>query len=198
MQQPTKPRPPFALLVIDMQNDFVVPGAPAEIRGAFATIGTIRKALLSFREKSWPVFHIHREHRADGTDSEKFRADHFHKGTGIAVSGTQGCAPAPGLEPIKGEYRIVKKRFSAFFRTDLDLILNRLGRPRLVVCGTQYPNCVRATVTDAISLDYDVTLLTDGCSAQTETIAQANLYDIRKMGVECMTVNEFLEGILDR
>ena len=188
---------PFALLVIDMQNDFVVPGAPAEIRGAFATIGAIRKTLLSFRQRSWPVFHIHREHRGDGTDAEKFRMPLFQTGKGITVKGTPGCAPAPGLEPVQGEYRIIKKRFSGFFRTDLDLILNRLGRPRLVICGTQYPNCVRATVTDAISLDYDVTLLTDGCSAQSDEIVRANLLDIRKMGVECVTVSEFLEGILD-
>jgi nicotinamidase-related amidase len=193
MQQPTETRSPFALLIIDMQNDFVVPGAPAEIKGAFATTGAIRRALLSFRERSWPVFHIHREHRADGTDAEKFRTSLFREGKGITVKGTPGCAPAPGLEPIKGEYRIVKKRFSGFFRTDLDLILNRLGRPRLVICGTQYPNCIRATITDAISLDYDVTLLTDGSSAQTEEIARANIFDIRQMGVECVTVNEFLK-----
>jgi len=194
MQDTSKTPAPFALLIIDMQNDFVVPGAPAEIKGAFATTGAIRRALLSFRERSWPVFHIHREHRPDGTDAEKFRMSLFQEGHGIAVRGTPGCAPAPGLEPVQGEYRIVKKRFSGFFRTDLDLILNRIGRPRLVVCGTQYPNCIRATVNDAVSLDHDVTLLTDGCSAQTDEIARANLVDIRQMGVECVTVNEFLKS----
>ena len=55
---------------------------------------------------------------------------------------------------LPGELVLVKRRFSAFFATHLDLLLRRLGTERLVVCGVQTPNCIRATAFDAVSLDY--------------------------------------------
>ncbi|MDD2335956.1 MAG: isochorismatase family protein, partial [Geobacteraceae bacterium] len=69
----------FALIIIDMQNDFVLPGAPACVKGAFATIPRIRKLLDYFRTKGLPVFHIVREYRPDGSDIEITRRDRFLK-----------------------------------------------------------------------------------------------------------------------
>ena len=49
---------------------------------------------------------------------------------------------------------MVKKRFSAFMSTGLDSALRRLGVTRVVMCGVQTPNCIRATAYDAVCLDY--------------------------------------------
>jgi nicotinamidase-related amidase len=76
--------------------------------------------------------------------------------------------------------------------TPLDLLLRRLGVDELVVSGTQYPNCIRATVLDAVCLDYAVTLVTDACSAQTDAVAQANIADMAAIGVDCRTARQFL------
>jgi nicotinamidase-related amidase len=76
--------------------------------------------------------------------------------------------------------------------TELGFVLRRLGITHLVVTGTQYPNCIRATIFDAVSYGYHVTLLTDAASAQTEEIAQANITDIRNIGVTCLTVDAFI------
>lgn len=184
---------PAALLIIDMQHDFAVPGGTCEVPGAHATIPAIRKVLTRFRELGWPVFHIVREYRADGSDVEITRLATL-KAAPMVVPGTQGCRIAPGLEPVDGEYRVVKQRFSAFMFTELDLMLRRKEIKHLVVTGTQLPFCLRATLFDGLSLGYEMTLLTDGSSSRTEKIHLANIRDIQHVGITCQRVEEYLRG----
>ncbi|MCF7790969.1 MAG: cysteine hydrolase [Victivallales bacterium] len=184
-----------ALLIIDMQNDFVLPGSSAKIAGAKATIPVIQKVLNSFRKANLPVFHAVREYRADGSDIELTRLENFLEKSKMLVPGTYGCEIVGELQPVPGEYRIVKNRYSAFFMTELDLILRRLGIEHIVICGTQYPSCVRATIFDALSYNYFVTMIIDGCSAQTSEIGESNIRDIKDLGVECLTGSEFIKRL---
>ncbi|MGK2940157.1 MAG: cysteine hydrolase family protein [Immundisolibacter sp.] len=176
-----------ALLIIDMQNDFVLPGGPAAVAGAPATVPNIRRVLEKFRVGGWPVFHLIRHYRPDGSDVELFRRDAFMQGPAYLLPGSTGARIVAELTPQPGEQVIVKPRFSAFMGTALDLVLRRRGVRQLVVCGTQYPNCIRATVMDAVCLDYAVTLVTDATSAQTAAVAQANILDMANIGVACRT-----------
>lgn len=180
-----------ALLIIDMQHDFCVPGGVCEVPGAHATIPMIRKVLLRFRDLAWPIFHVVREYRADGSDVEITRLPSL-LAKPMLVPGTPGARIAPGLEPEEGEYRIVKQRFSAFMLTELDLMLRRLHIKRVVVTGTQLPVCLRATIFDGLSLDYEMILLTDASSSRTPEIHQANIADIQNIGVACYRVDDFI------
>ncbi len=175
-----------------MQNDFVQPGAPAYVKGALATMPRIRKLLDYFRAQELPVFHIMREYRSDGSDVEITRVESFLKLRRYVVPGTKGSEIVAELQPLPGEYRIVKQRFSAFMNTELDLILRRLGITHLAVCGTQYPNCIRTTIFDAVAYGYHVVNITDATSAQSEEIATANIIDIRNIGVTCLSLEEFM------
>lgn len=180
-----------ALLIIDMQHDFAVPGGACEVPGAHATIPHIRRVLSFFRSSNQPVFHVVREYRSDGSDVEISRLATFAKAP-MVVPGTPGARIAPGLEPIEGEYRIVKQRFSAFMATELDLILRRKKIERVVVAGTQLPFCLRTTLFDGLCLGYDMVLLTDASSSRTAEIHQANIRDIRDVGIACLSVDRFL------
>ena len=176
-----------ALLIIDMQRDFVTAGSPLRVEGAAATVPVIAELLRFCRQRgTTAIFHIVREYDPSGLDVERCRLEQFCRVPG-AVRGTPGAEIVPELRPLPGEMVIVKPRFSAFFRTKLDLCLRRLGVDSLLIAGTQYPNCIRATVTDALSLDYRVTVLTDCCSARTPEIAEANLTDMRNLGACCIT-----------
>lgn len=183
-----------ALLIIDMQNDFVLPGSPVTVAGALATVPTIRRLLDAFRARSWPVLHITRAYRGDGSDVEAFRRDAFLRGPHYLLPGSPGAQIVQELAPVPDEHVLIKPRFSAFMGTPLDLLLRRLGVDELVVSGTQYPNCIRATVLDAVCLDYAVTLVTDACSAQTDAVAQANITDMAAIGVACRNERQFLTG----
>jgi len=184
-----------ALLVVDMQNDFVLPDAPAAVKGAAATIPRIKAVLDRFRRSGWPVFHVVREYRADGSDIEISRRDAFLAGPGYVIPGTTGAEIVRALSPESGEYRIVKPRFSAFFGTELELILRRLAVDRLVLCGTQYPNCIRATAYDGLSHGYPVLVITDATSASDDQVAEANIRDLRNVGIRCVSFEEFDRSI---
>ena len=186
-----------ALLIIDMQIDFVAAGAPFVVKGAAATLPAAQRLLAGCRERAVPVFHVTRSYRADGADVERYRLAEFRRRPGV-IGGTPGCEIVSELRPLPGEYRIVKPRFSAFMGTSLDLLLRRLGVDRVLVCGTQYPNCIRATVMDAVALDYEVTLVTQATSAQDEATAAANLTDLAAIGVHCADVAAALQSLDDR
>ena len=180
-----------ALLLIDMQQDFVGEGTPLCVAGAAATVPVIASLLADCRNSGRiAIFHIVREYEPDGTDLERCRLESFHRVPG-AIRGTAGAEIVPELQPHPGETVIVKPRYSAFFQTKLDLCLRRLGVDSLLIAGTQYPNCIRATVTDALSLDYQVTVISDCCSARTPEIAEANLTDMRNLGARCLTFAEW-------
>jgi nicotinamidase-related amidase len=185
----------IALIIVDMQNDFVLPDAPQCVKGAVSIILNIQKVLDIFREKTLPVFHVYREYRADGSDIEKTRFEDFVHREKYCVPQTKGCEIVDELSPVEGEYRIVKNRFSGFMNTELDFILRRLEVENIVICGVQYPNCIRATVFDGVALGYDVTLVTDATAAQTEEIVQANIMDIRNIGVECISTKLLIEKV---
>lgn len=179
-----------ALAVIDMQNDFVLPDAPLRVAGAEASVPVIRALLDTARKRGWHVFHVIREHLPDGSDVEAFRMPMYGAGQGACVSGAPGASIVSALTPLPGEKIIRKRRFSAFFHTEFDLVLRRLGVRTLVLAGTQYPNCVRGTAVDAQYRDFRVVVVSDACSAATPEVAEANLRDMSKMGMECVTLDE--------
>lgn len=184
-----------ALMIIDMQNDFCLPGSAFEVYGAMPVAEKIEEALKACREHDIPVIHVFRYYRADGSDVELTRYDGFVKAGGSLCRGTECAGILDGLKPIEGEYLVVKQRWSAFFQTECDLLCRRLGIDHIVVTGVQTPNCIRGTVWDANSLDYEVTVLTDGTGAKTDEVHQANLFDMKNIGTMLMTTEEFIKSL---
>jgi len=178
-----------ALLIIDMQNDFVGLEAPLRVAGADGIIGPITALLNCFREKNLPVIHLLRVHRPGGADVEYFRRELFAK-TPFAVAGTRGAAVIDPLTPLPGEYILSKTRMSGFFGTDLDLLLRSLGIEWIIVAGIQTPNCIRTTVFDAMAFGYETYLVSDATAAATGEIHQANIRDMAAIGVGILTTEE--------
>lgn len=178
-----------ALLIIDMQNDFTSTHAVNPVVGAQAVITPLTNLLSLFREKRLPIFHIVRIHEPDGSDVEWFRAEKF-KSTPFAVRGTHGAAVIDELTPVPGEHLIEKVRMSAFIGTTLDLILRTLGVNTVVVGGIQTPNCVRTTVFDAMAYNYETILVDDATGAQTKEIHEANVLDMKNIGVKILNTTD--------
>lgn len=174
-----------ALIIIDMQNDFVLTEKTA-VKGAKATIPAIKHAMKICHEKNIPIFHIIRAYAENGDNAEIFRKELFQKGQGFCIAGTEGAQIVEELTPYKKDYIFVKPRFSAFFGTNLKELLQKKQITHVLVAGTQYPNCIRATAVDGLCHDFYVTVLTDCCSAQTSEIAEANCRDLRNMGIACI------------
>lgn len=187
-----------ALAIIDMQNDFVLAGAPLCVAGALKTVPTIEQLLKKARKNGWHIFHVIRDHRPDGVDIERSRVPLFASDKkGVCVTHSSGAEIVEPLRPMPGEYILHKRRFSAFMHTEFDLLLRRLNIRRLIIAGTQYPNCVRGTAVDAMSLDYEVVVVTDACSAQSSDIAESNIRDMKNMHIACVPLAELDALLLD-
>jgi nicotinamidase-related amidase len=188
------PGDPRALIIVDMQNDFVLPGAPACVAGAYATLPKIGEALAFWRQMSWPVVYLYREYRRDGSDVEVTRLESFLRDKKFCLPNSEGAKIVKSIAPQRSEYQVMKNRFSGFMDTELDFILRREHVESIVVCGTQYPCCVRATLVDGLCYGYHTTCLTDATSAQTEDVALANIRDLQNMGIHCLSVDAFIEA----
>ncbi|MFA6332874.1 MAG: isochorismatase family cysteine hydrolase [Methanoregula sp.] len=184
-----------ALLIIDMQNDFVLDGMPNKVAGARAVIPKIQAVLAEFRKHSLPVFHVVRVHRPDGSDVEIIRQEKFRNHP-FAVAGSHGAAVIDELAPRNGEYVLEKIRMSAFIGTELDLMLKTLGVTTVVVCGIQTPNCIRTTVFDAIAYNYPAVLVDDATGAASEEVHRANVRDMSNIGVRIVKVAD-VPGLFD-
>lgn len=181
----------IALLIIDMQNDFVKPGAILCVPGALPTVPAIRDLAGYARENGWKVVHVIRAHDPNGINVDAPRIPLFADGKkGYCVPGTEGGAIIEELTPVDGDLVITKTRNSGFFQTNLDLVLRRMGVKTVILAGTQYPNCVRGTAADAMSYDYETVICTDACSAKTQEVADANIFDMKNMGIKCISLNE--------
>lgn len=188
---------PRALIIVDMQNDFVLPGAPACVAGAFATLPKIGEAITFWRQAAWPVIYLYREYRRDGSDIEVTRQEAFLRDKRFCLPGTEGARIVQAIAPQRADYLVMKNRFSGFMDTELDFILRRKGVESIVVCGTQYPCCVRATLVDGLCYGYHTTCLTDATSAASDEVAQANIRDLQNMGIHCLTVEAYMKSVQD-
>ncbi len=178
-----------ALVIIDMQHDFISLESPLCMREVSKIIPGIKALIAEARKKGWPVIYVIREHDPSGADIEKFRLKYFEKYP-FCITGEKGAEVAEDIRPEKGDIVIGKTRFSGFFGTKLDLVLRRLGIRRLLLCGAQYPNCIRATAVDGIGLDYDVEICPDATWGASQEVIDANIYDMRNMGIKFPGIEE--------
>ncbi|XP_070027435.1 probable inactive nicotinamidase At3g16190 isoform X2 [Nicotiana sylvestris] len=175
-----------ALLVIDMQKDFVLPGAPMLVKGGEAIVPNVIKTV-----------EVVREHDPLGRDVELFRRHLYGDGKPKPTSkGSVGAELVDGLVIQEDDYKLVKTRFSAFFNTNLHSYLQGIGITNLVIIGVQTPNCIRQTVFDAVALDYErVTVIIDATAAATPDIHIANIIDMKNVGVVTPTLEEWCQSM---
>jgi biuret amidohydrolase len=150
-----------ALIVVDMQNDFVAPGAPMEAPAGRAMLPHLQRALACCRAHGIPVIYTAHTFRADGCDLGLLaHVPPIARGDAL-VDGTPGVAIYPAVAPRDGELVITKHRFSAFYGTDLEIVLRGLGVTTVVIAGVTTENCCHATARDAFFRDFQVVFLAD-------------------------------------
>jgi len=182
------------LLIVDMQNDFVRPDGPMPVPSAEEVIPKVRNILDFFRRLRLPVIHVIREHRQDASDVEISRIEKF-KQRNYGLKGTKGAEIIDELKPVPGETVLAKKRFSAFFATELPLILDRIRPEYVVIAGIQTPNCIRHTAVDSLCHNFKTIVVSDATTAATAEIHQANLADMERMGIRVLTIEQVEETL---
>lgn len=151
-----------AMIVVDMQNDFVAEEAPLQSKQANALAGELAQTLQFCRDNGIKVVYTAHVHREDGSDMGLY--DDLYPpidSRAALVDGSEGADIYPVLAPAPGEHVIKKHRYSGFFATDLDLILREWGIDSVVISGTTTENCCHATARDAMFHNYKVAFLSD-------------------------------------
>lgn len=183
-----------ALVVIDMESAFISKESPLCIQQAAASVPACSRVIRKARERGIPVFFVNRVYRKNGSDVEFTRYESWRNGKRYLAPNSQGALstemPAEFLLQ-EGDYTIIKPRFSAFFQTELDLILRRLGVRTVILTGTTTPNCIRTSCYDGLSLDYNILIIEDCCSSNTEEIQRVNMEDMARVGAIITTSDSF-------
>lgn len=175
-----------AVLVIDMQNDFGAPGgmfarAGIDISGIQAAAAATGQVLAAARAAGIPVVYLTMEHDPElanaGPAAGPHRIKHAPLGLGNEVTAPDGTpsrtlvrdtwstAILDGLRPQDGDHVIAKHRYSGFFETRLDELLQMLEVTHLLVTGCTTSVCVESTVRDAMFRGYTTIVLED-CTAE--------------------------------
>lgn len=142
----------MALLVIDMLNDFLDRWPMPDRRDL---CDANNKVVNAFRAARLPVIWIRQEFEPDLSDA---LPEMRRKNIRVTIRGTPGCHIVPELQTCPGETVIVKKRYSAFFKTPLDQIVTERGIDTLVLSGINTHACVRTTAIDAYQRDFKVVI----------------------------------------
>lgn len=148
-----------AVIVVDMQNDFVKEGGTLRVESAEDTIPTIRSVLERAREAGAHVVYTQDWHPQDDPEFDVW-PEHV-------VMHTWGAEIVPELTPREDERVLRKPRYDGFYGTPLDHLLRVWGVRHVVVMGTVANICVLHTASSAALRWYEVTVVEDGVSAVT-------------------------------
>ena len=147
-----------ALLVIDMLEDFIDKKGTLTTGPAGADIvDFIKEKIQKFRTENYPIIYICDNHEIDDKEFDMFPPH--------CIAGTKGSEIIEQLEPKKEDIIIRKRRYSAFFGTDLDLYLREKRINEIYMVGVCTNICVLYTAADARNLDYKVNIYEDGVAS---------------------------------
>lgn len=161
------------IVVIDMLNEFCKPGGAMVLPGYESLVPPQKKVIEAGRQTGCAILFVVDTHRSNVRQDREFL-----KRTPHCLEGTWGARVIEDLDPRPDDVYIVKRRYSAFFNTDLDLTLRDLQVNTLVIFGVVTNICVRSTVHDAFFLGYQVIVPEDCVAATGPREQESSLYDI--------------------
>jgi biuret amidohydrolase len=185
-----------ALLIIDMQRDFLEPGGFGAALGndvsrLQAAVGPCRAMLTAARKLAMLVIHTREGHRPDLSDAPPLKVERGDRKNRIGalgpmgrilVRGEPGHDIIPELYPLAGEPVIDKPGKGAFYQTDFELMLRNRAIDTLLVAGVTTEVCVNTTVREANDRGFRCIVLSDCCASYFPEFHEAGLAMIKAQG----------------
>jgi ureidoacrylate peracid hydrolase len=194
-----------AFVVVDMQNTFVEPGAPAEVPVSRDVVPNINELAQECRKRGIPVIWVnHATESVDGKSDWKLFYDYI-VGDPIKIKkmleytrpGGHGAQLWKDLAVKAGDHKVTKNRYSALTAgaSRLERLLRSLGIEYVILAGTKTNVCVESTGRDAMALDFRVVLVSDCCAASSDREHLGTLETFIQQFGDVMTKDEVLELI---
>jgi ureidoacrylate peracid hydrolase len=195
-----------ALIVVDMQNDFVHPdGAfaqrarenPDKIDMKFlsGTIPNVKTLIEAFRAAKRPVVYIAHVLKPDRSDAQMpyWRHPPSRTNTTFIEENTWGAQIHDDLKPRESEHLVVKKGFGGFSNTPLDTILRNMGVTTCVVSGVTTCVCVSTTVRGGVEHNYRMILVQDAVAEVDRETHAAELKTMQRIFADVKSTDEVLD-----
>ena len=200
----------IALIIIDMQRDFVEPGGFGETLGNDVSllrriIPKTAELLEGFRALGLPIIHTRECHKADLSDLPDAKRDRGNPSLRIGdegpmgrilVAGEPGADTIPELYPMKGEIVIDKPGKGAFYQTEFQKILQRSHIQQLVFAGVTTEVCVQTSMREANDRGYDCILASDATESYFPEFKKSAIEMIKAQGAIVGWVSD-VDHILD-
>jgi len=155
------PTAKYLLLVIDLLNDYFRQHVRLAAQRS-QLVASVNRLAAAFRQTQQPVLWVRQEFAPDLSDAFlRMRRENLR----VTIAGTDGGELLPELERHASDKVIVKKRYSAFFGTNLDELLAVLRPEIIVLAGINTHACIRTTAIDAYQRDYEVIIASDGVAS---------------------------------
>jgi nicotinamidase-related amidase len=181
-----------ALLIIDMQKDGIKPESRLYVPGAVGMVPVINRLTAVARAGKAPVIWINQEHRHQIVD--------FGREADISpihcVEGTPGADLIDGLIRLSDDFNVIKRRYSGFYNTDLEVLLRSLGVDTVVVTGIITDGCVLMTSLDAHARDFYLRVVSDGTATTDDEAHQAALRILARTQPNVIVTSEQAAKIL--
>jgi biuret amidohydrolase len=188
--------PPWALVVVDMQQAGGhsweeagmehMPGFPERVR-------RLSQVVERCRDVGVPVVHLQEVHRRSmvdfGRELDGAEGPHLMEGDALTEI-------VPQLAPLPHEAHIVKRRYSGFFGTDLEVVLHGLGVPTIVLAGQMTDVCIHYTFVDAHQRDYHVRVVEDCCGGSSRARHDAALGAMAYLQLDAVCSSQELLAVL--
>ena len=187
-----------ALIVVDVQNDFVSPEGSAAKRGdnvgaAMAMIPNLTRLIDQARKVGLTIVYIRTTH-SDWTDTPSWIYRTSQKsGLNTCRERTWGAEFYDGIAPLPSERVVIKHRYSAFINTDLNTVLKARGIQSILVCGVATNVCVETTARDGYMYDYYVTMIDDCSAAYDAKLHMGTLENMRRHFGLVASTNQIIE-----
>ena len=200
----------IALIIIDMQRDFVEPGGFGETLGNDVSllrriIPKTAELLEGFRALGLPIIHTRECHKADLSDLPDAKRDRGNPSLRIGdkgpmgrilVAGEPGADIIPELYPMTGEIVIDKPGKGAFYQTEFQNILQRSHIQQLVFAGVTTEVCVQTSMREANDRGYDCILASDATESYFPEFKKSAIEMIKAQGAIVGWVSD-VDHILD-
>ncbi|WP_336785898.1 cysteine hydrolase family protein [Paenibacillus sp. MMO-177] len=211
MEKYTKPNfNRCAVITIDTQNDFSLPGAVAEIKGTYEVIPRMKLILDAARASGIPIIHVVRLYMENGSNVDLCRKELIESGVAIVRPGTKGAElvaeimPADAKDadaqdllegglPLIGpsEWMMYKPRWGAFYQTELEAFLRDKDIDTLIFIGCNFPNCPRTSIYQASERDFKLILVEDSVSG----VYEQGITEMKNIGVRIYQTQQLLNEL---
>lgn len=200
-----------AIITIDTQNDFSLPGAIAEIKGTYEVIPKMSELLDMARNKHIPIVHVIRVYKEDASNVDICRKEFIESGVRVVSPNSVGAQLVNAIQPlnaealnytgllegeiqsiVNNEWVMYKPRWGAFYQTQLEEFLRKMGVDTLIFIGCNFPNCPRTSIYEASERDFRVVMVKDAVSG----VYAKGLEEITNIGVQVISTSHLIEKIV--